>query len=1207
LNKTRALHEALRNIFRQPPKDKTLLSGFYVNPANARFTSKDKICSGHFVRDDSLDSWQLRFPVNPDYCKGRSTYSLSKNSDSLLADLISNYKDIFNGYILINNQDSDDKDGPERGEIIFQSGDLNMSFTFSPDSLLKKRDGINTQDLQNATIEGNNYRLFLYPFSMGSQELILVGLISESDYQNATLKIPFSFFTVIIVLLLLLVIHLPILKIFMLGTNERIRERDIRLIIASYFIAAFFGFFLFTKLFLDKVEAVQNKNNLQNISNKIIGNFQAELSSMSQQLSVLDDTLKNLIESKNTGYLTALSETPKDIHTIIYLDNLFKPDLYPFPNNVFWIDSGGLQVARWGFKLALTKAPLIPVKDRAYFKDFAKRQPLLIPGLRDPVTVQPTLSKLEGEYVVTVAKKSTVPEYLLSLPDAKGKKKDSIIKPFLIGMSSKMYSIYKVVMPPGYGFSMIDEAGQILYDSKAGLPLLANVFNETENSEGIRQSAQYRNTRYFESIALRGKDMALLSTPVEGMPYQLLVYYNHFRSDGFEVHLILLSAGLMSLVICLVIFSSLINRWSKVKNRMLESRSPHFEWLHPSNDALKQKYYSHLIRWMLLLLGVYILSWVFIETLATDSEFSLLYISLLFPFYIAIFYYELRERYYDVLERKTDINWYYSRPSIVLRGTLLVIIILINCYTSVIKFSYALAVPVLLIQMAWAAMIALSTFRFRYFMMNAPAFQDEQSDSNSDNSVIQKPPDANIHKENPDSKSKIPASYIWSILIGVALISIIPASGIFWLFFHQETGIYLNSDQLSLSKDIDQRAETINKRIKELKLNPKNPSDSSSIGKLKFEHGIYTISGNIFTDSMNVKRAPLRYPAYEFIRLHDQFFPTDSLLMDWIGPDYSAADNTWNFATDSSEKSSPELIFAKRRDGISPGPFRLTSGPNASRTTIGLMTHSFSGTGTAFSIFFIVALCLGLTIAYFTTVSLSRRIFLVELKEVDSLSINTSTLATEYYDLSNIGPALKEMISNTCRKWNISTLDPSKNSIPFTDPRFPRLIDIYHFEKKLPIRVLEDKMPGLIKILKPVYSELWNTLTTSQKFILYDFAQDGFTNYKAGKDLQVLLSKGLIFFDDLRLSPMTLSFQEFVLEKKDDQELRDFQLITSKQDVWRKFRTPLLILFTALGIFIFFTQQEIYQKIAGLLTSLTTLVPMLSGLFNKTPGKPDSA
>ena len=89
---------------------------------------------------------------------------------------------------------------------------------------------------------------------------------------------------------------------------------------------------------------------------------------------------------------------------------------------------------------------------------------------------------------------------------------------------------------------------------------------------------------------------------------------------------------------------------------------------------------------------------------------------------------------------------------------------------------------------------------------------------------------------------------------------------------------------------------------------------------------------------------------------------------------------------------------------------------------------------------------------------------------------------------------------------------PQKTVSAFTDPAFPRLIDIYYFEKKLPIRVLEDKMPWLVDKLKPVYTELWNTLTVSQKFILYDFALDGFSNYKAGKDLQVAYFQRAVVF-----------------------------------------------------------------------------------------------
>jgi hypothetical protein len=52
--------------------------------------------------------------------------------------------------------------------------------------------------------------------------------------------------------------------------------------------------------------------------------------------------------------------------------------------------------------------------------------------------------------------------------------------------------------------------------------------------------------------------------------------------------------------------------------------------------------------------------------------------------------------------------------------------------------------------------------------------------------------------EKAKSACKIPVAYIWAILTGVTLISIIPASGIFWLFFRQEMGLYQHSDQLTM-------------------------------------------------------------------------------------------------------------------------------------------------------------------------------------------------------------------------------------------------------------------------------------------------------------------------------------------------------------------------------------------------------------------------
>jgi hypothetical protein len=1037
-----AYHDALKNIIKHEKIDIDALAKFNLKPTHPKLNKEDSISSSRFSFDETSGEWQLCYPAYDHQIKTQ-IYSLSKNADTLLHGLVYTYKDVFDGYLLINNEDTSKNGETDKGEIIFQSGDLYMSSNVNPDSLLKKNSGLSLNNLQDITIEGNPYKLFLYPFEMGSQKLILAGLIRDSNYREANLKIPFSFFTVFIVLLLLLVIHLPILRIYILGQNERIRERDVRLIMGSYFIAAFFGFFLFTKIFLDKEQAVQNKRNIETLSHKIIGNFQNELGSINRQLNSFDSTLTVLRETKDSIYLNAMSAPPHDSDTISFLDNKFKPRIYPYSTIVFWLDSSGSWAARWAFKKGLTKSSMISVKDRTYYKDFVNNEPLSVDSVKDSITIQPTLSKLEGDYVVTVAKRSTGPTYKVTIPNPRDSGKDTVlqVKPFLIGMATEMLSVNNVVMPPGYNFSIIDETGQILYDSKPGRPLLSNIFKEMEDPGRIQQSAHYRNSRYFESLRLRSKNMALLSTPVNGMPYQLLVYYNRFRSDTFEEHLITLSAGLIGAVICLVIFSSLINRWSKGKNRMLESRSHHFEWLHPSADPLKRKYYLHLIRWMLLLLGVYLLAWVCMETWIPGSEFSILFISLLFPFYIAVFYYELRERFYDVQEKRTDINWYYACPSMVLRGLLLIIIIVINCLTSFVKLTSDLILPVLFIQLIWVAMIALSTFRFRYFMMLEKKLEIPKQDptffswlispirpvvfriatrkflfrkketETQDLPTVTKKPLQNLNRE---SRFQIPKTFVWAILTGVTLISIIPASGIFWLFFRQENGLYQNTDQMIVAKEIDERAGVINQSISDFKYNTADTTDKSFICRQKFSSGIYMISGQSFADSTGTKDTSLVYPTNEYIQLHDQFFPGDSLVLNWIDTTYAASDRSWAFAKQPAEHhSGPEILYRKRRDGINPNAFRLISDSSASRNTAGLIGHSFSGTGRSFSIFFIVGLCFSLTIAYFLTLSLAKRIFLVELQEVVSRMNSEENSAAVLLQQSGIQPTILSMMVKT--------------------------------------------------------------------------------------------------------------------------------------------------------------------------------------------------
>jgi hypothetical protein len=1165
--RNQAYRDAIENIISQGNIDTSAILKFNYRADKGNIIHGNRIGPTDFEADDTNGVWKMVFPV---FQNNTPTFTLSRNIDTLMTELVSTYKDIFDSYILIRCEKpsaSKDSDSMKKGEVIYQSGDLSMDYQINSDSLMKKNNGFNLLNLLDVTIEGNQYKLFLSPFKIANQKLIIAGLISQPNYAQSYQKIPFNFFALFVVLFLLLVIHLPILKIYILGVSERIRDWDIRLIIGSYFIAAFFGFFLLSTVFLDRELAAQNNKNLDALSGRIVDNLTDELDSMDRQLQSFDRTLISLCNLKDTPYLKAMVSEKLDTSTA-YLDRIFKPRTYPYLQDVFWIDINGKWTARWAFKKILKKSPLIVVKDRQYFKDFQTNEPLSVSGVPDPITIQPTLSKLEGEYVVTVVKKSEVTPCFLNTNGSYR------INPYLIGMSSEMYSVSHVIMPPGYGFSIIDAQGTILYDSKPGRPLLSNLFMETENPERIRQTAVYRTRRNFGYILLRGKPVALLSTPLAGMPYQLIVYYNLSRSDGFKEHLVGISALLIGGILSLLIFSAFVNQWSKRKPRLLQSRSQHFEWLHPSTHPSKQKYYAHLVEWMVRLLAAYALAWGIIEQFFTSSEFSMLFISLLFPFYISIHYYEIRERYYDSQANRSGINTYLAHPSPALRGLLLAIIIVINCLTSIGGLTKEIAWPVILTQFTWVAVIFWSSFVIEK-TLSKPKKSEKHTNIKEPYSAARLKKLRELSEDEFTGRKIRP--YVCAILTGVSLISIVPAFGIFWLLFRHETSLDLNSEQLSTAKQIDQRGHDIDLRISEYNYSLSDKKDLSALNALKFYHGIYLVSGTSLNDDSATSYSPLIFPSPNYIGFHRLFFSNDSLVLSWADPKDSAWDGSWYFGNTipKTKSDNRELIITYQRDETNNYPFRLTGDPSFSWNATTLLCHSLFVTGALFTTLYIASLFCCLLLAYFLTISLTRRVFLLDLKKdyrPEPKHITEAEKAFSEFAADNAAVALPSIA--------------------------PTLKDLYLSEKSLDLDNYELKILSNLSTLETFYDQLWNPLTDHQKFILYDFAQDGFSNYKSEKDLLELVTKGLLFYDDLRLTTVTLSFQEYILNNKDD-AITEYISVAAKGDTWKKFKTPLLIVLAGVGVFIFFTQDAIYQKLTGLLTSLTSLLPVLGNIFNK--------
>ncbi len=303
------------------------------------------------------------------------------------------------------------------------------------------------------------------------------------------------------------------------------------------------------------MQATGHQADLSSLSAQVQRHFDSELGHICTQLDKWDEVYARKI-GQDKGLLKALrtESFSKSAQDSSLVDNLLQPDSYPFPENAFWIDSTGKWTAGWSAKKNF-KSILLPVSDRQYFQDFVDGRYMTIPNgdVTDTFTMAPVLSKLDGEYTISVVRRAAAcQEYLKGIvftyndSTKHGIRSNTVLSPSLVGLSTKMTAVTNVILPAGYNFSIIDENGDILYDARPGRALLSNILlGDREDPSSLRWSAHFHSQRYFPSFTLKGQQVALLATPMQGLPYTLVTYYKLSGADDFQMHLIFLSALLL--------------------------------------------------------------------------------------------------------------------------------------------------------------------------------------------------------------------------------------------------------------------------------------------------------------------------------------------------------------------------------------------------------------------------------------------------------------------------------------------------------------------------------------------------------------------------------------------------------------------------------------------------------------------------------------
>jgi hypothetical protein len=237
---------------------------------------------------------------------------------------------------------------------------------------------------------------------------------------------------------------------------------------------------------------------------------------------------------------------------------------------------------------------------------------------------------------------------------------------------------------------------------------------------------------------------------------------------------------------------------------------------------------------------------------------------------------------------------------------------------------------------------------------------------------------------------------------------------------------------------------------------------------------------------------------------------------------------------------------------------------------------------------------------YSLIISLSKRIFLIGYFERETDKDQDPSLVNTILATHHISDSEKEYWfgSSTSYKLPGSVDEKMKTEEVLTIKK------IRDKEKELNVRD-EDYPEHILKIqtlLAPVYEKVWKFCTLHEQSVVYDFALDGFTNYRNITILYSLFRKSIIQKDEPHLRIMTDSFRNYLVGKTGSAEVKDLEKKVSQGGKWGNLRAVFYIFLVAIVLFLFIVREDVSKRVLAIVTSLAAIIPLLLKLFEPGGG-----
>lgn len=412
----------------------------------------------------------------------------------------------------------------EDGRVVFQRTSSELSVS----KLGKLIDKEGTQNeftsvnppasLFGVRLAGTSYNLFLQPVQISlstggtrsDQEIVkkwvICGLVRSDRFNSEIRAIPYVILIIFIFLVLIAFLSLPFLKLWFMGAKDRLRVSDVYFLVFS----AFIGSALLTFVLLDTYTYINLKiktdDQLKKFSDTICRNVTAEVISVLKELSILNENLvRDIEELENLKEKENVRKATNILGGMIH-----HKDPYPYLNMAFWTDSEGQQRIKWSVKAHTT--PFINVSSREYFKKAKEGRLWEIQDKEENKNyrfwLEPIYSWNTGENtaVISMRMSENNPTWVASV-------------------DTRLLSLIQTVLPPGFGYCVIENDGKALFHSEETRNLRENFFEECDNNRLLR-SAVFGRTKEFVNTRYLGRGHRLFVRPIDNFPWSLVVYYD---------------------------------------------------------------------------------------------------------------------------------------------------------------------------------------------------------------------------------------------------------------------------------------------------------------------------------------------------------------------------------------------------------------------------------------------------------------------------------------------------------------------------------------------------------------------------------------------------------------------------------------------------------------------------------------------------------